>query len=160
MSSSDTFVLDSYADSPQRLNELSNMISYLTSLEKDLCLVSHLPVPERILSKRVKYVIYDSSNLLGAVPMNLFSIVDDLEVRWQTVSSYHGAAVYTNLSSALRLLRHKYEWAHFVEPDINLEAIKCHLESGFNSGKNERDVKVIGYPFFAGGVGDSLHRGF
>jgi hypothetical protein len=143
----DIFVVDSYAQSHQHVDMLSAMVDHLTKANQDICLVSHLPIPERLVNPNVKFVCHDSNNILGPNPMALYFKHQDLEIRCYPTDFYHGPAVYSNLHNALTLLAHRYNWVHFVESDIDFEAIQRHLEGGFATLKNRHDVKVIGYPF-------------
>jgi hypothetical protein len=145
---SEILVVDSYAKTPQQVEALSAAVHALAELGRDLCLVSHLPIPESVLHPGVKYVLYDSHNILGGEPMTLCLNVGDLEVRFQPADYYHGAAVYSNLYNSLRLLAPRYEWVHFVEADIDVEDVRKHLAGGFQEFKNDKDLKVIGYTFF------------
>jgi hypothetical protein len=144
------FIVDSYAKSPEQVDLLSAMVDHLTKANRDICLVSHLPIPERLVNQNVKFVIYDSNNILGPKPMTLFFKFQDIEVRCYPTDFYHGPAVYSNLYNALKLLANRYEWVHFVESDVDFEAIQQHLDRGFANFKDRHDVKVLGYPFEPG----------
>jgi hypothetical protein len=151
----DIFVVDSYAHSPEQADMLASMIGFLAKINRDICLVSHLPIPEHVVNPNVKFVIYDSNNVLGPTPMTLTFKTQDLEVRCQPKNFYHGPAVYSSLHNALRLLAHRYDWIHFVESDVDVSAIQQHLDGGFARLKDRHDVKVIGYPFVPD---DPVHR--
>lgn len=141
----DIFVVDSYAKSAEQVDMLASMVDYLTKANREICLVSHLPIPGPLVSENVKFVLYDSNNVLGPDPLKLYFKAANFEIRYSAANHYHGAAVYTNLYNALKLLAHRYEWVHFVECDIDVEAIRQHLDGGFNQFKSDRATQVIGY---------------
>ncbi len=151
----DIFVVDSYAKSPEQLDMLAAMVDYLTKARRDICLVSHLPIPERLVGGNVKFVLYDSNNILGPEPMKMYFRAANFEIRYPATDHYHGAAVYSNLYNSLKLLAHRYEWVHFVENDIEGEAIRQHLDGGFSQFKNDKEMKVIGYSSYGERPADS-----
>jgi hypothetical protein len=151
----DIVVIDSYAVSPQKQDELYDLISHFDSMNKDVCLVSHLPLPARMFLQNVKHAIYDANNLLGPEPLKVFCKVRDIELHWHSSETYHGSAVYINLYNALKLLLHKYAWIHFVEVDTDRDAIRRHLELVFEPLRNQPDVDLVAYPFFRDDLGIS-----
>jgi hypothetical protein len=141
-------VVDSYAKTLQQREMLAATINNLMSLERDICLVSHVPIPESMIHPGVKHVIYDHNNILGESPVAVFFRFDDLEVRCRPADDYHGAAVYASLCNALRLLAGRYERVHFVESDIEVEAVKSHLARVTQKFKHQPEAQVMGYSFY------------
>jgi hypothetical protein len=146
----DIFVIDSYAKSAEQVDLLASMVDFLTKDHRDICLVSHLPIPERLVNSNVKFTLFDRNNILGPPVGGAFYKFLDMEVRCQPADFYHGAAVYSNLYNALRLLAHRYDWVHFIESDLDTEDVRKHLDGGFAQLKDNRDLSVIGYPVHAG----------
>jgi hypothetical protein len=142
-------VVDSYAKTPQQREALAGTINRLMSLERDICLVSHLPIPENMIHPGVKYVIYDHHNILGESPVVVFFQFEDMEVRCRPADDYHGAAVYASLCNALHLLAGRYERVHFVESDIDAEAVRSHLVRVAQEFARQPEAQVMGYSFYA-----------
>jgi hypothetical protein len=142
----DIFVVDSYAKSAEQVGLLASMIEHLTEAKREICLVSHLPIPERLLTPNVKFVLFDANNILGPMAMTVYLQFLDMEVRYEPTEIYHGAAVYANLHNALRLLAHEYEWVHFIESDLEFENVEKHIEGAFAQFKERGELSVIGYP--------------
>jgi hypothetical protein len=140
------FVVDSYATSSEHVDLLVSMIDHLTKAGCDICLVSHLPIPERLVNNNVKFTIFDRNNILGPSVGGVFFKFLDMEVRYPPADFYHGAAVYLNLYNALKLLSRRYEWVHFLESDLDFEDVRRHLDGGFAQLKNNPNLSAIGYP--------------
>jgi hypothetical protein len=141
------FIIGSYAKTPKDLEILADMVHHLAALDRHICLVSHLPIPHDLIHKNVKYVIYDSNNILIPVPITVMFRFQDFEIRFRPSDFYHGAAIYGNLFNALRLLSSRYEWAHFIESDLDPTNVENYLASAFPECQTDKDVKVIGYVF-------------
>jgi hypothetical protein len=131
----DIFVVDSYAKSAEQVDMLTSMVDYLTKANRDICLVSHLPIPERLITDNVKFTIFDRNNILGPSVGGVFFQFMDMEVRYPPADFYHGAAVYSNLYNALKLLAHRYEWVHFMESDLEVDDVQRHLDGGFANSR-------------------------
>jgi hypothetical protein len=144
------FVVDSYAQSPAQVEMLASMVDYLTKTNREICLVSHLPIPQRLVNDHVKFTIFDRHNILGPPVGGAFYKFLNMEVRCNPADFYHGAAVYLNLYNALRLLAYRYQWVHFLEADLDVQDVQKHLDGGFAQLQNQRDLSVIGYPLHAG----------
>jgi hypothetical protein len=143
----DIFIVDSYAKSSEQLELLASMVNHLTRANWGICLVSHLPIPERLITPNVKFTIFDSNNILGRFNTMAVARFQDLALRFTPTESYHGAAVYTNLFNALRMLAGRYDWVHFVEYDLDIADIQKHISEGFARLKNQGNLKVIGYRY-------------
>jgi hypothetical protein len=139
------FVVSSYAQSPEQVEILASTIEYLARTDRDICLVSHLPIPERLVNQNVKFTIVDDNNILGPPLGGAYWQFLDMELRCNPADFYHGAAVYTNLRNALTLLAHRYDWVHFIESDLHAADIQKHLDGGFARFKDMPDLGVIGY---------------
>lgn len=138
----DIFVIDSYISSVHDYSYklVDDMIDYLSGIGKEICLVSHLPIYEA-LAKKVRYSVYDSNNIIGDESIELWFASKFMKLKWNPATSYHGAAVYTNIYNSLKLLQ-DYSVVHFIEYDINLSVIPDYLK---NIEKINFDV--IGFPF-------------
>jgi len=143
----DIVVIDSFAENPRKQDQLFGLIDYFRSLNKHVCLVSHLPFPERMFLPNVKHAIYDANNLLGTEPLMRYLKTNNVEIAWQAAETYHGPAVYINLQNALACLINKYSWVHFIEVDVEIESIQQHLETAFQPLQNESNVDLIAYPY-------------
>jgi hypothetical protein len=152
----DIFVIDSYAKSPEQVDMLASMVDFLTKAHRDICLVSHLPIPERLITNNVKFTIFDRNNILGSPVGGAFYQFLDMEVRYNPADFYHGAAVYLNLCNSLRLLARRYEWVHFLEADLDVQDVQKHLDGAFAPLKDQRDLSVIGYSLHAGDLNPNL----
>jgi hypothetical protein len=139
------FVISSYAKSPEQVDILASMIGYLTKTNRDICLVSHLPIPERLVNDNVKFTVLDSNNILGPPLGGAYWQFLDMKVQFNPANFYHGAAVYSNLYNALKLLAGRYEWVHFVESDLDAKDVQKYLDEGFAQHENNPDLSVIGY---------------
>jgi hypothetical protein len=142
------FVVDSYAKTPQQQEALTTAIDRLRSLDRDICIVSHLPVPESATMPGVKFSIFDKNNILGPNPTVLCWVIGDLEVRCPPPNYYHGPAVYTNLYNALRILAGGYERVHFVESDIGVDVISAHVDRAAHEFASRPEIQVVGYSFY------------
>lgn len=137
------FVVDSFIKDDVSFKLVDNLVNYLNDQGKDICLVSHLPLPECI-SRKVNYTIYDSNNIIGPISIELFFYTNNLHIRWNPLNSYHGASVYTSLYNSLKVLDGLYEWVHFVEYDINPINVPIYLNK---IEEYKKDSDVIGMPF-------------
>jgi hypothetical protein len=141
-------VVDSYAKTPPQREALAATIKRLTALGRDICLVSHLPIPESAIESGVKFVVYDHNNILGESPVSVYFKAEDLEVCCRPTDDYHGAAVYASLCNALRLLAGRYDRVHFVESDIDVEAVRFHLVRVAQEFDDRPEAQVMGYSFY------------
>jgi hypothetical protein len=57
--------------------------------------------------------------------------------------------VYVSLCDALRLLAGRYDRVHFVESDIDVEAVRSHLVRATQEFERRPDAQVVGYCFYS-----------
>jgi hypothetical protein len=110
-------IISAYPENQQKEDILSKCIDNLKSLEFDILIVSHYPIPPHIQSK-VNYCLIDNENIL--LPYELtpkyWSINNDFNI---TINNYgHQLTVSTNIKNGIDFASiNNYEFFLFTESD-------------------------------------------
>jgi len=117
----DVFIIDCYPDKGQRITELISIIEKLKKFNLPIALVSHYPIPDNI-QKDVDYVFYDKNNILADNwTLNRWVANEDVKVIGKCKTPYHAAACYSSLYNGVKALNDRFDWAHFVEFDLDAD---------------------------------------
>lgn len=140
----DIFIVDTYPNIPEKVNLTIEMIEKIKARGYPVLLVSHYPVAIEI-QEMVDYYIYDSNNIMSTGwNLNYWFQNDEIKVVSQYETPYHGAACYSSMYNAMKYLKSMpYEWAHFVEFDIDVD-LDLYLETVDN---NKEHRKFIGFMY-------------
>jgi len=151
----DVFIVDAWADTPEKIELLRNKINILNEYNIPICLVSHrIDIPNDILNI-VDYFVYDSNNILSD-DWNInvwYAKPKDVKVITHFDNKYHGAACYSSLYNAIKVLSGKYENAHFIEYDVELDDLNEYIAKASESLINK---KMFTAPYKHGGIYTSL----
>jgi autotransporter strand-loop-strand O-heptosyltransferase len=116
------FIIDSYADTDSKINQLSSQIDKIKKYNVPVLIVTHYPVPEEI-SKKVDYIIYEKNNEMskGWTLNWWFTIPKFLKIVSKYENEYHSVAILSSLKNALDFCKDKFDRAHFVEFDADFD---------------------------------------
>jgi len=141
----DVFFLDCYTDTEEKEKLLLNTIQKLKKYNKPIIIVTHYPVSS-IVQKEVDHIVYDSKNVMSEnwnlnwwwVRDNFLKIVSSYEQR------YHAVGVYSSLKNGCSFAKNKFNFAHFIEYDIDVDLDK-YLENVNEQRANGKDFIFFPY---------------
>jgi len=108
-------IIDSYANTPERLGCLESCIDRLSTYP--IMLVSHLPIPTHIQEK-VKYCIYDRENTLLPPEITPLIWFGNESFYFEKYSQGHQLAICRSMQSSISLAQAAgYDLFHFIEFD-------------------------------------------
>ena len=147
----EVYIIDSYHDTPEKVDMLKEKIRFIKSMGKDIVLVTHYPALDHITSM-VDYVIYDKRNIMADDwKVMYWSVSDEVKVMFPSYrgNNYHAVGCYTSLKNAVDLIKDKYKIAHFVEYDTDLVALENFLYHSWKYLRKGKKVIVIPDPTIA-----------
>jgi hypothetical protein len=97
-------IINSYANSQEKLDVLFNYILKVKKTNHDLLLISHLPTPSKII-EQVKYYIYDKENFLLPIERSPVVWFADFEEYINLHCSRHAYAIVKNFYTALNFIK-------------------------------------------------------
>lgn len=134
------FIVDTYPDLPEKEELTKGMIEEIKERGYPVVLVSHYPVSPEI-QKMVDYYVYDVNNILSeGWNLNYWFQNEDVKIISQYETKYHGAACYSSLVNAVRLIS-QYDIAHFIEFDIDAD-LDLYLDE---AGKQLEKYRMVGF---------------
>jgi autotransporter strand-loop-strand O-heptosyltransferase len=141
--SDDIFILDVYADTPEKLEQFKIQLKKLKLAGKSVAVVTHYPLPLE-LQRMVEYYIYDGNNILSeGWTLNWWYVIPKvLKLMSSCEEKYHAAACYSSLYNGVNTLMKAYKWAYFVEFDIDFD-VDLFLKNVYI--QRERGKKFAGF---------------
>ena len=141
----DIFIVDCYPNTEEKLNLLKNTIEKVKKTGKPIALVSHMIVPTEV-QESVDYFIYDKQNKLSEnYSLNFWLIMHkSIKVVTHLDKSYHGLSVLSSMKNASTFLRNKYQYAHWIEYDMDADLEK-YLEKSYDKRREEKKFITFCY---------------
>jgi autotransporter strand-loop-strand O-heptosyltransferase len=125
----DIFIIGCYADTDNKKELLIKKINSIKEHKTPVAIVTHYPLPFSI-QKMVDYYIYEKENILsGDWKLNYwFLIPEKLKILSKCNNgNYQSVAIISSLKNAMNLLVDKYNFAHYIESDTDID-IKTYLD--------------------------------
>jgi len=136
------FIIDTYPDLPEKEELTIGMIEEVKDRGYPVLLVSHYPISTDI-QKMVNYYVYDANNIMSdGWNLNYWFQNEEVKIVSQYETKYHGAACYSSLVNAVRVLS-QYDIAHFIEFDIDAD-LDLYLSE---AGKKLEKYKLVGFMY-------------
>jgi autotransporter strand-loop-strand O-heptosyltransferase len=149
----EVFIVDCYPDTQEKIDLTVSIIEKLKKYNQPIALVSHYPIPPE-LSSLVNYSIYDHNNILSeGWSLNYWYITKEYKVVTKLEKKYHAAACYSSLKNAVDFLKDKFDFAHFIEFDMDAD-FDLYLEK--TAEQRDNNKKFVGFLYIEEQLGRNI----
>jgi len=141
----EVIIMDCYPNTEEKMDILLNSIDKAKETNLPIALVTHYPLPLNIIEK-VDYLIYDKNNPLSENYSLTFwmNSYKKLKIVTSLNNPYHGLCCLTSMKNAATFLRNKYNFAHFIEYDVEANLESYIKRANYHRSKGK---KFIGFDY-------------